>query len=364
MGNIEEYRQEINDLDIQLAVLFKKRMAVSKKVAEYKMEFGLPVKDNNREGQIYAKCAERINDSELEPYYVNFQKSIIEISCDYQEHVMEGQRVSYSGVTGAYAYLASSKLFPEAKLLSCSNFDTAYNEVVEGRADFAVLPLENSYAGDIGAVMDMAFDGPLHVNRTCNLSIEHSLLGVEGASIEGIKTVVSHPQALSQCDAYIKEHGFATREYVNTARAAQYVKELNDPAVAAIASKETAALFGLKPLDKKINTVGNNSTKFGAFSRVPVPEKSLEGKKTSFIILFSLKNKAGALAMTLDIMAAHGFNLKNLKSRPLKGSLWEYYFYMEAEGDIYSENGQDALRELGVVCEKVRLLGAYIDDGE
>ena len=364
MGNIEDYRNEINEIDKQMVALFKKRMAVSKKVAEYKMEYGLPVKDNAREEQIYAKCAERVNDPEIEPYYVSFQKNVIDLSCDYQSRLMDGIRVAYSGVEGAYAYLAAKKLFPDAQLVSCTNFGPAYNAVLDGKADFVVLPLENSYAGDVGAVMDLAFDGPLHVNRVCNLTIEHNLLTVPGASIGDIKTVVSHPQALMQCDEYIKAHGFAAKEYTNTARAAQYVKELNDPSVAAIASDATAEIFGLDILERKINTANNNTSRFAAFSRVPVPYASIKGKKPGFIIIFSVKNRAGALAMTLDILGAHGFNLKNLKSRPLKGSMFEYYFYIEGEGDINDENGKNTIRELSVMCEKVRLLGAYVEDGE
>ncbi|MBE6018026.1 MAG: bifunctional chorismate mutase/prephenate dehydratase [Lachnospiraceae bacterium] len=363
MGNIEEYRKEINEIDEQMAELFKQRMAVSRKVAEYKMECGLPVKDENREAQIYAKCAERINDPEIEAYYVNFQKALIGLSCDYQTRLMEGLKVSYSGVEGAYAYMAAKKMFPDAQLISCSNFEPAYNAVVEGKADFAVLPIENSYAGDVGAVMDLAFEGPLHINRLCNLSIEHSLIALPGARIADIKTVVSHPQALMQCDEFIKAHGFETKEYVNTARAAQYVKEQGDPSIAAIASVDTAELFGLEILERKINTADNNTSKFAAFSRVPVPAASLAGKKTGFIIVFSVKNEAGALAMTLNILGAHGFNMRNLKSRPLKGSVFEYYFYIEAEGDIFDNNGENTIRELSVMCEKLRLLGAFEEEG-
>ena len=364
MGTIEEYRNEINNIDEQMAQLFKKRMAVSRKVADYKIEYGLPVKDSSREEQIYAKCAERVNDKEIESYYVSFQKNVIDLSCDYQSRLMNGIKVSYSGVEGAYAYLAAKKMFPDAQLIPCANFEPAYRAVLEGKADFAVLPMENSYAGDVGAVMDLAFDGPLHVNRMCNLNIEHSLMAVPGASIDDIKVVVSHAQALQQCDAYIKAHNLETKEYVNTARAAKYVKELGDKSVAAIASRETAGIFGLKILESKINTASNNTSRFAAFSRVPVPKASLKGGKTGFIILFCVKNEAGALAMTLDILGAHRYNLKNLKSRPLKGSVFEYYFYIEAEGDIMGENGQNTIRELSAMCEKLRLLGAYVEDGE
>lgn len=364
MENIEEYRKAINDIDGQMAELFKKRMAISKNIADYKKELGLPVKDEKREEQIYARCAERIDDPEIESYYVNFQKNVIDLSCEYQTRLMEGIRVSYSGVEGAYAYMAAKKMFPGAQLIACSNFGPAYNAVLEGKADFAVLPLENSYAGDVGAVMDLAFDGPLYVNRVCNLNVEHSLIGVPGATIADIKTVVSHPQALMQCDEFIKEHSFEARDYVNTARSAQYVKELGDKSVAAIASVDTARIFGLNIIEKKVNTANNNTSRFAAFGRTQIPHEVLAGKKSGFIIVFSVKNEAGALAMNLNILGAHGYNMRNLKSRPLKGSMFEYYFYIEAEGDIQNENGENTLRELSVMCEKLRLLGTFAQDGE
>lgn len=362
MGNIEEYRKEINEIDSELARLFKARMEVSADIARYKKEFGLPIRDGSREEQIYAKCAERIADSEIEPYYVELQKDIIDLSCRYQSRIMEGIKVAYSGVEGAYAYIAARKMFPDAQLISYTNFEPAYNAVVAGEADFAVLPLENSYAGDVGAVMDLAFSGPLHVNRVRDLDIEHNLLVLPGARLDQIKTVVSHSQALQQCDEYIKAHGFDTMEYSNTARAAMYVRDTGDPSIAAIASAETAEIFGLDIIEQKINTTRNNTSRFAAFSRVQTPDEAIGGGKKCFIIVFSVRDEAGALAMTLDILGAHGYNMKNLKSRPMKGLLWRYYFYIEAEGDVTTEDGKDMLRELSAVCEQLKLVGAYTED--
>jgi len=362
VGNIEEYRKQINGIDKEMARLFRERMEVSKGIAAYKSGFGLPIRDASREAAIYASCAERIDSPEIEPYYIEFQKNVIDLSCRYQSRLMEGIKVSYSGVEGAYAYIAAKKMFPDAQLISYANFEPAYNAVVTGEADFAVLPLENSYAGDVGAVMDLAFSGPLHVNRVRDLDIEHNLLALPGSAIGDIRTVVSHPQALQQCDEYIRSRGFAAREYTNTARAAAFVKESSDRSIAAIASADTAEIFGLEILEQKINTSRNNTSRFAAFSRVMTPEDYSSDGKKCFIIVFSVKNEAGALAMTLDILGAHGYNLKNLKSRPLKGLLWKYYFYIEAEGDINSENGRDTIRELSAVCEMLKLVGAYTED--
>ena len=148
--------------------------------------------------------------------------------------------------------------------------------------------------------------------------------------------------------------------YPNTALAARYVKELGDPTVAAVASDETAAIFGLKILASKIHTSKTNTTRFGAFSRARNTACRKIGKsEESFILVFTVRNEAGALAKTLDIIGAHRFNMRNLRSRPMKELMWNYYFYVEAEGNIDTENGRDMLRELGATCDKLKLAGTF-----
>lgn len=363
MGNLENYREEINRIDNEMAKLFEERMQVCKQIGEYKKEYALPVKDTTRENAVIAKSKERIGDPEMEPYYIDFQNSVMNISCALQSRIISGMKVGYSGVPGAYAYIAAKRMFPDAELIPYANFEPAFKAAEAGEIDCAVLPMENNYAGEVGAVMDLMFSGNLYVNRVMNLDIEHNLLGVPKSTIKKIKTVVSHPQALSQCDSYIKEHGFKTIEYSNTARAAEYVKELNDPTVAAIASEETAELFGLNIIERKVHTTRNNSSRFGVFSRTQnLPTAVARDDSCSFILMFTVPNEAGALAMTLDIIGSHGFNMRNLKSRPMKGLLWNYYFYVEAAGNISSEEGEDMMREIGAVCGQLKLAGAYAND--
>ena len=353
----------INVIDEQLAGLFEERMHICRKIGEYKKERALPVKDAARESAINAKSSSLIKDAEIEAYYIDFQKNNIKLSCALQEKVINGMKVAYSGVEGAYAYIAAKRMFPGAQLISYANFEPAYRAVEAGEADCAVLPLENSYAGDVGNVMDLAFSGSLFVNRVGELEIEHNLIVVPGTQLSDIRTVVSHPQALAQCDEYIKEHGFETREYSNTARAAAYVMEAKDPSVAAIASSDTAEIFGLEILEHKINTSANNTSRFAVFSRVQNrPPENDKNEKHSFIMVFTVPDEAGALAMTLDIIGAHGFNMKNLKSRPMKGLMWKYYFYVEGTGNINTQNGKDMLNELSVICSDLKLVGSYGSD--
>ena len=360
MKELDQLRTEINGIDTEMASLFEKRMKVCGQIAEYKKKNGLSVRDLTREAELIEKNRSLINDPTLEPYYVRFLKNTVEVSCEYQSYLMNGMKVAYSGTEGAYAYIAAKKMYPSATLTAFPDFRSAYNAVESGEYDCAVLPLENSYAGEVGDVMDMIFSGSLYINQVIDLDISHCLIGTEESDIKKVKTVISHPQALAQCDDYIRSHDYSTRSCSNTAIAAKQLKEVNDPSLAAIASPETAEIFGLKILDSGINSSRTNTTRFAAFSG---SRNSLSYTKKredeNFILVFTVKNEAGALAQTLNIIGAHGFNMRTLRSRPMKELLWNYYFYVEAEGNIETEDGADMLRELSALCAKLRLAGTY-----
>lgn len=360
MKDLKNVRTEINKVDEELAKLFEKRMDLCKEVAAYKHEHGLPVKDHAREKEILENCKSRLTESEYGSYYVQFVKNVIDLSCQYQNQILNGMKVTFSGVEGAFAHIAAKKLFPSAEITAFSNFSDAYSAVENGEYDCAVLPIENSYAGEVGTVMDLVFSGSLYINQVIEMPIEHNLIAVEGAKLSEIKTVISHPQALDQCGDYIKKHGFETKAFSNTAAAAKYVKELGDPTVAAIASDDTAGIFDLSIVDTVINDSKNNTTRFGVFSRTQnLVNKTNNRDEENFILMFTVKNEAGALAQTLNIIGAHGFNMRNLRSRPMKELQWSYFFYIEAEGNINTENGSDMLRELSAVCAKLKLVGSY-----
>ena len=192
------------------------------------------------------------------------------------------------------------------------------------------------------------------------LKVEHNLLACPGAKMEEIRTVVSHPQALEQCAEFIRAHGWETLAYTNTAVAAKYVSEANDPTIAAIASDETASLFGLNILAQGVNASQVNTTRFAVFTRAPhLPDPKNNDGSDHFILVFTTRNEAGALALPLNIIGAHDFNMRNLRSRPMKDLNWSYYFFVEAEGNINTQSGQNMLSELSAVCAKLKLVGTY-----
>jgi len=369
MSTIDTARKDIERVDKQIASLFEERMKYVKVVGEYKREFGLPVLDESREKALVDRNVGYITDPDLEAYYRDFMQSMMSISKRYQHRLLSGIRVSYSGIEGSFANISCRKLFPHAEKVSCMNFADAYKKVVDGKCDFAVLPIENSYAGEVGNVLDLIFNGDLYVNGVYELGISQCLLGVEGSTVDTISTVVSHPQALEQCDEFIFAHKYHTVQAENTARAAKSVAEGGDITVGAIASQETAELYGLKVLENGINKSNENVTRFAVLSKgnsALSDEKgrlleSVSGNNT-FIMMFMVKHEAGTLANALSVIGEYGYNMRVIRSRPLKEKNWEYYFYAEVEGDILSENGKKMLNALEEHCESVKVVGSYKPD--
>ena len=356
MTKLEKARQTINKVDKKMAELFEERMEAVRLVAEYKKEQGLQVEDFSREAEIIAKNSEFISNNELKSYYINFLQSNMDISKNFQHKLLEGMRVAFSGTHGAFANIAAKKVFPDAKAVSFPDFKAAYNSVVNGECDCVILPIENSYNGDVGQVMDLAFFGPLYINGIYDIGIVQNLLAVKGTTMDEVKTVISHPQALGQCAEYIKKHNFETIEAVNTALAAKQVAEMRRHDIAAIASDEAAEEFGLKKLEAHINESNSNTTRFAVFSRAA---KEPNQNDNHFILLFTVTNEAGSLGKAISIIGENGFNLKALKSRPTKELIWSYYFYAEGEGNINSENGKKMLEELKSKCSEIKVIGCF-----
>ena len=357
MEKLTQARETISAIDKEIAALFEKRMDAVRMVSEYKIAHGLPIYDEARENALIERNSALIEDAELRPYYVDFLRNTMRVSRNFQAKLSEGMRVAFSGVEGAFASIAAGKIFGRCVRVPFPDFRSAYHAVVNGDCDCAVLPIENSTAGEVGQVMDMMFSGPLCVSGIYDLSIIHNLMAVPGTKISDVKEVISHPQALAQCSAYIREHGFSPKEFENTARAAKFVAEQNSPSLAAIASDETAKLYGLEILEKGINERNVNTTRFAVLTRA-IAEDNTKGGKHS-ILMFTVRNEAGALAQAINIIGKYGYNMRCLRSRPMKELLWQYYFYAEAEGDLNSPEGRRMMKEIEPYCDRLRMLGSF-----
>lgn len=356
MNDLEEARRDIDRIDKEMARLFQERMGAAKKVALYKKKTGMPIFDAAREDAILARGAERVEDDALRGYYKNYLHAVMDISKAYQARLIDGMHVAFSGVPGAFAEIAAKRIFPQGSPVGFRNFEEAYRAVEEGRCDAAVLPLENSTNGDVGTVMDLAFFGSLAINGIYDIQVEQNLLARKDATLSDIKTVISHPQALGQSAGFIKEKGFTTREVENTALAAKMVAESGDKSLAAIGSTEAAANYGLQVLCPHVHDKGGNTTRFAVFAPTP---KAAGSEDRQFVMVFTVKNEAGALAKAVSAIGTHGFNLRAIKSRPTKKLSWEYYFFCEGEGLIHSPQGEEMLLKLKENCNDLKVVGAF-----
>ena len=356
MDKLSKARIMINEIDKKMAKLFCERMEASKLVAEHKQEHGLPIYDAVREAAVIENNSKMVENDEIRSYYINFLKFTMKLSRQYQHKLISGMKVAYSGVEGAFAHIASGKIFPDGHKIPYGDFSAAYDAVVSGECDCAVLPIENSYAGEVGQVLDLMFSGSLYINGVYDLEVSQNLMGLADSKLSDIREVVSHQQALMQCADFIKEHGFDQIQATNTAIAAQKVAQGKDKTVAAIASRETAELYGLKILQKDINESNFNTTRFAVFSRAENTDKA---SGNNFLLLFTVSHVAGALAKAINVIGEHGFNMRVLRSRPVKDSNWQYYFYVEAEGNVNSEQGKNMLSDLKQYCEQLKVVGNY-----
>ncbi|MBR3791594.1 MAG: chorismate mutase [Clostridia bacterium] len=354
-SKLEEARKIINEVDTKMAELFTRRMKAAEMVFDYKKEHGLPILDQKRENEIIEKNSAMIKDDTIREYYIDYIKNLMSISRAYQHRMQSGLKVAYSGVEGAFAHIAAGKIFENCERISYRDFKSAYNSVCDGECDVAILPIENSYAGEVGQTIDIIFSGNLYINGIYELEIHQNLLGLPNASVEDIKKVTSHPQALSQCHDYITLRGFETEDANNTAIAAKIVAQANDKSLGAIASVETAKIYELKVLEANINKSGENTTRFAVLSKV----KAISSSLPNSVLMFTVKNEAGSLANAISIIGKYGYNMTALRSRPLKKHSWQYYFYVEIDGTTETDEGRLMLEELNKVCDKLKVAGSF-----
>ena len=264
-------------------------------------------------------------------------------------------KIAYCGAKGSFSEQAALGVRDGATLCPCPSFAEAYDCTLRGETDYTLLPIENSYAGEVASTMDLIYHGSLAVSELYEMRVVQNLIGVKGARLSDIKTVISHPQALAQCAEYVAKHKLGEIVSENTAFAAKQVAEKGSKELAAIASKNCAALYGLEVLAEDIAERGDNTTRFALLS--PLAPAKRKGER--LILLFTVNDRSGALLEALKIIAAYGFNMKSLHSRPLKDKPWQYYFYVEAEG---AGEEKELLSDLARCCTNAKIAGRYLPD--
>lgn len=265
-------------------------------------------------------------------------------------------KVAFQGEPGAYSEQAVRGYFGPVETLPCETFETAFEAVVSGACDSALVPIENSLAGSIHQNYDLLLQNNLHITGEYLLRVRHCLIGLPGADKAGIRRVYSHPQALGQCAAYLRALGVKVEPAYDTAGSVQLVKTLADPSNAAIASRDAAGIHGMQVLQEDIEDNPENYTRFLAIAAEPVVPQG--EAKTS--IVFTLKNEPGALFKALSVFALRDIDLTKIESRPLAGKPWEYLFYIDFLGASQDPRAGKALDHLGEYALMLRILGSYL----
>ena len=280
-------------------------------------------------------------------------------------HLLISVNVAYQGAPGAYSEIAAGNLFPDEQLVGQRTFDDVFTALQRGEVRAAVVPVENSHAGAVADVYDLLRTHvDFRVLAEAVVRVSHCLLALPGTAFDQIRTARSHPQALSQVDAFLRGHHIQPEVAYDTAGAAQEIARGTDRSVAAVASRRAASHYGLEILAAAIETTADNYTRFFAIARADdrdvagwIDPGAIAGPaKTSLV--YATKNVPGALVRSLQPFAVTGIQLTKIESRPSRDAPWEYVFYVDIlRGD--DEPARNALRHLGEVADLVKVLGIY-----
>lgn len=368
MKDLETCRKEIDEIDAQLIDLFEKRMGVARDVVKYKAAHGMKIFQREREIQVVNKNLARVKNKVLINYVRNFILNNMNLSRAYQASLMpnsplkieqpkrENIKVGYQGVPGSFSSQAMKSYFgKDVASTNYERFEDVFIALKNKEIDYGVVPLENSSTGAINDNYDLINKYGFYIVGEQSISIAQNLLGIKGAKVEDIKEVYSHPQGLLQTSQFLDAHHIRKHRYLNTAAAAKLVAENGDKVIGAIASTEAAELYDLDVLAPSIENDKSNHTRFIVFARHL--EAPIDATRISMV--FTLRHEVGSLYEVMRIIKDHFINMARVESRPLPGNPWEYYFYVDIDGNLGDYNVLAALQELKATTDSFRLLGNY-----
>ncbi len=269
--------------------------------------------------------------------------------------------ISFQGEPGANSHIAARAAFPDLEPLPCASFDDAFAAVSEGQARYAMIPIENSVAGRVADVHTLIPESGLYIIGERFVPIKHQLLGLKGATLEGLTHVRSHPQALGQCRKQLRELGVAAVKTADTAGAAREIAELGDPRIGALASGLAGEIYGLKVLKADIADAPHNTTRFLVFAREAQNAALGSGPcMTSFV--FRVRNVPAALYNALGGFATPGVHMTKLERYIAGGAFAAAMFFVEVEGHPEEQALRLALEELAFFSTSLKVLGVYPAD--
>ena len=266
--------------------------------------------------------------------------------------------IAFQGEPGAYSDMACRAVFPDRVTLACPSFEDTFATVQDGRAGLAMIPIENSNAGRVADIHHLLPEGSLHIIGEHFQRVNHHLLAPKGASLETVRVVRSHIQALSQCRKFIRDHGLTPAVHADTAGAAAEVAELGDPTQAAIASALAGEIYGLQSLATDVEDTEHNTTRFLIMADEPIDPDPAEGAVVTTFV-FKVRSVPASLYKALGGFATNGVNITKLESYIVDSGFTVAQFYADIEGHPDQVPVRLALEELGFFSREVKILGVY-----
>lgn len=370
---LDEIREEINRIDEKLLPLFLARMECAKKVAEIKKEQNLPIFHPEREQAILQKVEEKSGEfrGEARILYSNLlemsravQHDLLGSGSELRAQIQsaentpqKAEKVACLGESGSFSHEELLRLYPNAEPQFCSGFAEIFAAVENGSADLGLLPVENSSAGSVGEVYDLILKYRYYIILASTLSVHHCLAAAQKCDVSDIQAIYSHPQPIAQCSDYIAKHGLNAIACSSTVAAAQEVAARKEAGIAAICSEYAAKEYGLQILERNIENISTNCTRFIVISKkLFLPE---DAQKIS--LCFSLPHRTGSLYGVLARFAAAGLNLTKIESRPIPGRNFEYDFYLDFTGNVHDERTLSLLCALYDELPRFSFLGNYTE---
>ncbi|MFH1651414.1 MAG: prephenate dehydratase [Chloroflexota bacterium] len=350
--SLEELRRQIDEVDTRIAELLVQRLQVAGEIGRQKQKGNQFIEDIEREQKVLEHVKDiarphHINEDDIEKVY----RQIMTIS----KHVQQVD-VAFQGELGAHSEEAAFRFFGSPlKSHPCESFEEVFRVVAVQETQFGVVPIENSLEGSISRVYDLLLDSALMVCGEIEHRVIHCLIGSPEAGLDTIKKVYSHPQALGQSHNFLRHLNAELVPAYDTAGSVKMVQEMGRKDVAAVASARAAEIYGMKILAREIEDNPNNYTRFFILAKKDTPPTGND--KTS--IVFSAKDRPGALYESLNEFATRKVNLTKLESRPTRQKPWEYNFYLDFSGHREDKPCREALAALEKTSIFVKVLGSY-----
>ena len=367
--DIDDLRNQIDKIDASLVSLFENRMEIVVKVAEYKKKNNVAILNKGREEAVIKKNIDLVKNKDLFLEVEEFLRSVMEISRGFQNKSLNSEQVltktkkltvGFYGVTGSFSEQALNEYFGEkVNKKAISEFENIFLELSYGKINYGVIPIENSSTGAISEVYDLLNKYNFSIIGEKYLKISQNLMGIRGSTLDDIKEVYSHSQGIKQSMEFLKGYKqWKLVPYQSTAKSAELVKNRQDKTMAAIGSTKAAEIYDLEILQKNVNSNTTNMTRFVIIGKEM--ESTLESNKTSLVL--STTHKAGSLCHVLKHFADNDINLLKIESRPIKDKPWEYFFYIDFEGNINEKKIITVIELIKKNSGYFKILGNYRRD--